>query len=156
VARHDQELPLRSSPPGRPAHQVLAPISESVVTPTTKRSRSRSFLGADVPGRMRPRRLSSSERQKRRGQAPRALGRSTVSTEVGTCLSVRRPLVAGMLMLDGRGLAVSAAAFLPDDVARTFLEQLRWPGGPVWPALSLRWSRARRQPRWTLAGARTG
>jgi hypothetical protein len=37
-----------------------------------------------------------------------------VSTEVGTCLSVRRPLVAGMPMLDGRGLAVSAAAFLPD------------------------------------------
>jgi transposase-like protein len=56
-----------------------------------------------------------------------------VSTEVGTCLSVRRPLVAWMPMLDGRGLAVSAAAFLPEDVARTVLEQLRWPGGPVCP-----------------------
>jgi transposase-like protein len=35
-------------------------------------------------------------------------------------------------MLD-RGLAASAAEFLPEDVARALLEQLRWPDGPVCP-----------------------
>jgi transposase-like protein len=36
-------------------------------------------------------------------------------------------------MLDSRGLAASAAEFLPEDVARALLEQLRWPDGPVCP-----------------------
>jgi transposase-like protein len=37
------------------------------------------------------------------------------------------------LTLDSRALAASAGAFLPEDVARTLLEQLRWPNGPVCP-----------------------
>ena len=36
-------------------------------------------------------------------------------------------------MLDVRALAASSAAFLPEDVARAFLEQVRWPEGPVCP-----------------------
>src|SRR5262245_40698445 len=34
-------------------------------------------------------------------------------------------------MLDSRGIAASTGVFLPEDVARAFLEQFRWPGGPV-------------------------
>jgi transposase-like protein len=55
-----------------------------------------------------------------------------VSTEAGVCLSAPRPPA----MLDPRGLAASTATFLPEDVARAFLEQLRWPGGPVCPHCS--------------------
>jgi transposase-like protein len=36
-------------------------------------------------------------------------------------------------MLDPRALAASSAAFLPEDIARAFLEQVRWPEGPVCP-----------------------
>jgi transposase-like protein len=34
---------------------------------------------------------------------------------------------------DRRALAASAGSFLPEDVARTLLEQLRWPDGPICP-----------------------
>jgi transposase-like protein len=74
-----------------------------------------------------------------------------VSTEAGVCPSVPRPpATAGRRvvqavspsvsqtfgaykMLDSRALAASSAAFLPEDVARAFLEQVRWPEGPVCP-----------------------
>jgi transposase-like protein len=49
--------------------------------------------------------------------------------------SVSQTFGAGK-MLDPRGLAASTATFLPEDVARAFLEQLRWPGGPVCPHCS--------------------
>jgi transposase-like protein len=35
--------------------------------------------------------------------------------------------------LESRALAASAGSFLPEDVARMLLEQLRWPDGPVCP-----------------------
>jgi transposase-like protein len=47
--------------------------------------------------------------------------------------AIADPLAERGHTLDSRTFAASAGSFLPEDVARMLLEQLRWPDGPVCP-----------------------